>query len=561
MTVAPTDIDARLGDLLLSTGRLDTAALDRARRLCDGSNERLPAVLTKLGLVSERDMASALAELLGLRLAAPEDYPETPVLDDMLSPQFLRNFHLLPLSRDEGRLLLAAADPLDPYGPDAVRLASGLPVEVRVAVPAELEAALDRLLGDGRSRLNRIAEEVDDAPGGGAADEDVERLKDLASEAPVVRLVNLLIARAAEMRASDIHLEPFESRLRVRYRVDGALVEGEEPPMRLKAALVSRVKIMARLNIAERRLPQDGRIRLAVRGRDLDLRVSTLPTLHGETVVMRLLDRGAAIPDFPSLGFDEPAAATFLSLLERPNGVVLVTGPTGSGKTTTLYASLLRLNTAERKVVTVEDPVEYQLEGVNQIQVRPAIGLTFAAALRSILRQDPDVVMIGEIRDRETAEIAVQAALTGHLVLSTLHTNSAAATAGRLLDMGIEPYLLTATVTGLAAQRLVRRLCPDCRREEEAPPELARLHGIERLWRPVGCPACAGSGYRGRLGLVEVLALDDGVRRLILRRADVADIQAAARDAGMRTMFEDGLAKVRSGATALEEVLRVTREA
>ncbi|MBI5165567.1 MAG: type II secretion system ATPase GspE [Magnetospirillum sp.] len=551
--------ESRLAEALLATGRLDASAIDRASRLREGSGERLDAILTKLGLVAERDMAALVAELLGLRLAGAEDYPDTAVLEDRFTRPFLRGARVLPLAVSDEGLALAMADPLDTFAVEAIRLAAGLPVTRWVAVPAELEAAAERLFGDGRSHLGRIVADLDPEADGGAED-DVERLKDLASEAPVVRLVNLLIARAVEARASDIHIEPFENRLRVRTRVDGVLVEAEEPPMRLKAAIVSRIKIMARLNIAERRLPQDGRIKVAVRGREMDLRVSTIPTLHGESVVMRILDRESATLDFAALGFAGAELARLTGLLDRPNGVVLVTGPTGSGKTTTLYTALKRLNTAARKVVTVEDPVEYQLEGVNQIQVKPQIGLDFSGVLRSILRQDPDVIMIGEIRDLETAEIAIQAALTGHLVLSTLHTNSAAATASRLLDMGVEPFLLTATVTGLAAQRLVRRLCPACRRVEAAAPEIVAQYGLERLWHPVGCPACGGSGWHGRVGVVEVLAMDDALRRLVLRRAEIADIRQAARAAGMRTMFEDGLAKAADGLTALEEVLRVTRE-
>ncbi|MGE5506297.1 MAG: type II secretion system ATPase GspE [Actinomycetota bacterium] len=561
MTTVPAvtaTIETRLAEHLVAHGRADRIAIDRALRLKGGAGERLDRILTRLGLVSERDLAASLADLLGLPLAGPGDFPLQPALPGRFPAAFLRRFRVLPLTADSATLRLAMADPLDAYAADAVRLAAGLAVEPWVAVPAELDEALERLAGDGKSGLGRIVEEIDDVPAD--ADEDVERLKDMASEAPVIRLVNLLIARAAEARASDIHLEPFEGRLRVRIRIDGRLVEAEEPPARLKAAVISRIKVMARLDIAERRLPQDGRIKLAIRGRELDLRVSTVPTLHGEAVVMRLLDREGAALDLAALGFAPGPLATFRRLLDRPDGVVLVTGPTGSGKTTTLYASLLSMDTATRKVITVEDPVEYQLDGINQIQVRPQIGLSFANVLRSILRQDPDVVMVGEIRDLETAEIAVQAALTGHLVLSTLHTNSAAATATRLMDMGIEPYLLTAAVSGLAAQRLVRRLCPSCRRAEAAPVELARRFGLDRLWRPTGCPDCGGSGYLGRTGLVEVLALDDAIGRLVLRRADVADIHQAARTAGMRTMFEDGIDKVAAGVTSLEEVMRATRE-
>ena len=353
--------------------------------------------------------------------------------------------------------MLAVADPLDPFTQAAVAAATGRRVRLEVAVPIELEAALNRLYPEGD---RAIAGAESDAP----LEDDAERLKDLASEAPVIRLVNLLITRAVETQASDIHIEPFEDRLRVRYRYDGVLHEAEAPPRHLAAAITSRIKIMARLDIAERRMPQDGRIKMAVRGQDVDFRVSTIPSLHGETVVLRILDRTAVVFDYARLGLSPAVIRKLGSALELPNGIVLVTGPTGSGKTTTLYTGLLALNAVTRKIVTVEDPIEYQLQGINQIQVRAQIGLTFASLLRSILRQDPDVIMVGEIRDGETAQIAVQAALTGHLVLSTLHTNSAAAAVTRLRDMGVEDYLLTAVLRGIMAQRLVRRLCPDCRR-------------------------------------------------------------------------------------------------
>ncbi|MFV0474128.1 MAG: GspE/PulE family protein, partial [Pikeienuella sp.] len=371
----------------------------------------------------------------------------------------------------------------------------------------------------------------------------------------VVRIVNLLIRRAAELGASDIHLEAFERRLRLRYRVDGVLQEADAPPAELRAAIVSRIKIMARLDIAENRLPQDGRVKTAALGRPLDLRVATTPTLHGEGVVIRLLDRAGLVLDFDALGVDETARAALFPLIGRSNGVLLVTGPTGSGKTTTLYAMLERLNLTERKIVTVEDPVEYQLEGVNQIQARPQIGLGFAEALRSILRQDPDVIMIGEIRDLETARIAVQAALTGHLVLATLHTNSAAAAINRLRDMGIADYLLAATVIGGVAQRLLRRLCPDCAEPDPAPAVEAGISGAFR--RPVGCASCAGAGYRGRVAALEVLTADDALRRLILDGADEMTIEAAAERGGMRTLRAHALQRAAAGETSLAEVARV----
>jgi len=459
------------------------------------------------------------------------------------------------------------SDPLDEFARTATAMALGQPVTVAVAVPIELEAAFNRLYaeaedkGDPGENLEETARDAE------PAEEDVERLKDLASEAPVIRLVNHLIARAVETRASDVHIEPFEDRLRVRYRYDGVLHEVEAPPGQLQAAVISRIKIMSRLDIAERRLPQDGRIRLTVRGHEIDLRVSTVPSLYGESVVLRVLDRTAVELDYGKLGLSVEIEDGLRRALDLPNGLVLVTGPTGSGKTTTLYAGLLQLNSVARKIVTVEDPIEYQLAGINQIQVKPQIGLNFATLLRSILRQDPDVIMIGEIRDLETAEIAVQAALTGHLVLSTLHTNSAAATVTRLRDMGLEDYLLTATLKSVLAQRLVRRLCARCKVAEAAPAALIERFGLARLteggpialYRSVGCPECRATGFRGRLAIGELLVPSPAIDRLIFERADHAAIERAAIDGGMRPILDSGMLAVIQGETTLDEVLRCIR--
>ena len=564
------DIEAferSIGDLLIERGKLDQANFERAMRLREGSGERLNALLPKLGLVSERDLAQALSDQLGLPLVKAADFPDVPLLEDKLSPRFLRESHVLPLAEDAEGLVLAMADPLDSYAADAIRLISGRELLPRVAEPAELDAAIERLYGDGAAEVGRVVEEVGDGEEE-SLDVDVERLKDLASEAPVIRLVNQMITRAVEARASDIHIEAFETRLRIRFRIDGVLHEVDPPPNRFRAAIVSRIKIMAKLNIAERRLPQDGRIKLAIRGTPIDLRISTLPTMHGEGVVLRVLDRQGVSLDFAALGITQANLKTYLGILERPHGIFLVTGPTGSGKTTTLYASLLRLNSEDKKILTVEDPIEYQLEGINQIQVTPGIGLSFANVLRSILRHDPDIIMIGEIRDAETAQIAVQAALTGHLVLSTLHTNDAAGTLARLLDMGIEDYLLTSTLNGVAAQRLVRTLCPHCRRREPALPELVDQLGLHRyvgdqeimLYHPQGCERCNDTGFHGRTSLVETLVLTDDIRRLILRRGEAMELHRAAVEQGMVTMYDDGIQKALAGITTVEEVLRVTRD-
>ena len=554
--------DAALGELLIERGKLEAQGLARAQRARSAANERLHVLLPKLGLVPERDVAEALAALLELPLALESDYPDTPLQGDRVSVNFLKQARILPLADGEDGLSVAMADPLDRYIVDAMQLFAGRPVLPWVGVPADIEAALERIYGR-RGAAGEIVQQLGDDELG--ADDDVQRLRDLASEAPVVRLVNRLISRAVESRASDIHIEPFEQSLRVRYRVDGVLHEVEAPPARLRAAVLSRIKIMARLNIAERRLPQDGRIRLAVRGKDIDLRIATIPTMHGEAVVLRVLDRGSVALDFDRLGFDAHALQGYREALTRPNGIILVTGPTGSGKTTTLYTSRVALNTPDKKILTVEDPVEYQLEGINQVQIKPQIGLSFAHVLRSMLRHDPDIIMVGEIRDLETAQIAIQAALTGHLVLSTLHTNNAASTLTRLLDMGLEDYLLTSTLNAIVAQRLVRTLCPECREPYRPLPELLVQLGLEpdghyTFHHQRGCEQCGGSGFFGRIGINEVLVSNEAVCRQILSRAEAGALQRTAIETGMRPMFQDGLNKVMSGVTTVEEVLRVTRE-
>ena len=557
-------VERALADRLIGSGKLDQSALDRALRLQNGSEERLEALLVKLGLASEKDVAEALAGELGLAIVEPSQYPETPILENKFTAKFLKHASVLPLAETDGALILAMVDPLNEHAVRAIEMASGRPVVRRLALPSDLETAYARLYGD--KSTAKLAESVAEAASDEDFLEDVGRLRDLASEVPVIRLVNQLISRAIESRASDIHVEALQNRLAVRYRIDGILREIAAPPTQLRSAIVSRIKILAKLNIAERRLPQDGRIRLAVQGREFDLRVSTMPTLHGEGVVMRILDRASLVHDLGALGMGGDLLTRFLPTLERPQGILLVTGPTGSGKTTTLYTSLMRLNSSERKLFTVEDPIEYQLDGVNQIQVKPQIGLTFAHVLRSVLRQDPDIIMVGEMRDLETAQIAVQAALTGHLVLSTLHTNSAAGTITRLLDMGVEDYLVTSTLNGVLAQRLVRKLCEHCREAYKPLPELARHLGLPlagdgtpTLYRPRGCPQCQ-SGYRGRIGVFEFLPLSDTVRQLILERVTTQQIHRAGVEEGMRSMYDDGLAKATEGVTSLEEVLRVTRD-
>jgi general secretion pathway protein E len=554
----------RLGDLLIDRGVIDRRSLTRAERVAAETGGRLDRVLTQLGIVTDRDLAQTMAELFRAPLARPVDYPAAPLFVERLRPKFLRKAQTLPIAADETGCVIAVTDPFNDFTRSSIEAALGVLVSIVVAVPIEVEAALDRLYPELAEGANDpLLEQA--AAHGEPAEEDAERLKDLASEAPVIRLVNQLVARAVETGASDVHVEPFEGRLRIRYRYDGVLHEVEPPPSQLQAAIISRIKIMARLDIAERRLPQDGRIRLTVRGHDVDFRVSTVPSLYGESVVLRVLDRSAVEFDYGKLGLPGDVRTGLERALDLPNGMVLVTGPTGSGKTTTLYTGLLKLNSVTRKIITVEDPIEYQLPGINQIQVRSQIGLNFATLLRSILRQDPDVIMIGEIRDLETAQIAVQAALTGHLVLSTVHTNSAAATVTRMRDMGVEDYLLAATLKGVLAQRLVRRLCPVCRTVDPTADALIERFDLRRLatnaepillYRPVGCAECRGTGYRGRRAIAELLLPNPEISRVMFARADQGAIERAAAAGGMRPIFEAGLMAVIEGDTTIEEVVR-----
>ncbi len=558
-----TSPDERVVALLLERGKLKDADLASARRLQEQDGGSLLVLLGKLGLVSERDHAEACAEELGLPLRSAKDVPELPPDDVALGLKFMKQFHVVPVASDAEGVAVLLADPHDAYALDAVQLAVDRPLRPAVGLRSEIDELIERWHGQGRSAMDSI---VDSAESESSFD-DIEHLRDLASEAPVIRLVNLIIQHAVEMRASDIHIEPFETRMKVRYRIDGVLEEGESPPPNLTAAIISRDKIMARMNIAERRLPQDGRIMVRVQGKELDLRVSTIPTAHGESVVMRLLDRETVVLNFSKLGFSSRFMERFQSVLEQPHGIFLVTGPTGSGKTTTLYTALSKLNTPEVKIITVEDPVEYQIDGINQIQAKPAIGLDFANALRSIVRQDPDIIMIGEMRDLETARIAIQSALTGHLVLSTLHTNNAAGGITRLLDMGVEDYLLTSTINGILAQRLVRRLEPTHAEKYLASPEEIDKFGLRRfqsqgeiyLYRPRPS-ALSPTGYLGRTTIMELLVMDDELRRAVMRHAGMSEIQRLAWQAGMTTMYEVGIAKALRGETTIEEVLRVTED-
>ena len=556
-----------LGTLLVELGRLTAEDLRKVRLLQQERGERLERLLVDLGFIAENDFIPLLSTYFGVRAISRKEFPATPVPLGSLSLAFLRHARILPLSVRESAMEVAMADPGDFYSLQALQLATGLRIEAVLARERDIVDTLDVYYSEGG--------ETPGTTNGGDGqveylsedEEDVDRLRDLASEAPVIRLVNLLINRAVEQRASDIHIEPFEQELKVRYRIDGVLHDVETPQRRLQAAIVSRVKIMAKLNIAERRLPQDGRIKIRIMGREIDLRVSTLPTLYGESVVMRILDRSSIVLDLEELGFEPDSLAAFNQLIVKPYGMILVTGPTGSGKTTTLYGALHKINSPDKKIITIEDPVEYQLAGVNQIHVKPQIGLSFANGLRSIVRQDPDVIMVGEIRDAETAEIAIQAALTGHLVFSTLHTNDAAGAVARLLEMGMEDYLIASSLLGVLAQRLVRRLCKACCVQAqdggEGLPELLggkANGGPVTVYEACGCEECAGTGYLGRSGIYEILIVRDEVRELILKRSSADVLKSEAIRCGMRTLREDGWLKVRQGGTTVPEVLRVTQE-
>src|SRR6266566_1834503 len=556
----------RLGQILIGSRVITPEVLQEGLARAKSERRRLGEALTTMNAVSQDDVLRALATQQGLPFLAADDLPSTLPLIKNLSQKYLRQYTACPIKVDTSTITVATADPTNPLLLDELRQMLGLRVALCVAPPAAILDAIERAYG-ASTPLQKIVEGMGTSEGEGEGDreQDVNQLRDMAFEAPVVRMVSLLIDEAVASQASDIHVEPFEDRLRIRYRIDGILYDRESPPRRLQAALTSRIKLMAEMNIAERRLPQDGRIRVTAGERRVDIRVSTVPTVHGESLVMRLLDRSSVFLPFNRLGFAPKVAEIFDGLIRRPHGILLVTGPTGSGKTTTLYAGLDKINSPEKKIITIEDPVEYQLAGVNQIPVRPKIGLSFATGLRHIVRQDPDVIMVGEIRDLETAEIAIQAALTGHLVFSTLHTNDAPGAITRLQDMGVEAYLVASVLEGVLAQRLVRRICTACRVPDT--PSAADLEalGIEgtsgrTLYRGRGCDECRGTGYRGRTGIYELFPITEDARSLILKRAPSRDIRRYAIEADMVTLRMDGWLKACESVTTVEEILRVTQE-
>ncbi|MBN9683827.1 MULTISPECIES: type II secretion system ATPase GspE [unclassified Corallococcus] len=536
---------------------------------------RLGEILVGMKAVSEEDVARALGHQLDLpylqRIFVEEVDAE---LVKRIPINFARQTQLLPISQEGDEVVLAVADPLDTTALDHARLLLGQGIQPRIALASTIVDAINSVYDRSVNEAEALVDEMETTEDLDSLAHELEEPKDLLDaddEAPVIRLVNSVLFRAAKERASDIHIEPMERELLVRFRIDGVLQEVIKPPKRYQNSIIARVKVMGQLNIAEKRLPQDGRIRIKLAGRDIDIRLSTTPTSFGERIVMRLLDKTATLLDLAEIGMSPQVLGNMESVIKRSHGIVLVTGPTGSGKTTTLYGALSKINTPDLNILTVEDPVEYQLKGIGQMAIAPKIGLTFAQGLRSFLRQDPDVIMVGEIRDKETAEIAIQASLTGHLVLSTVHTNDAAGAVTRLVDMGVQPFLVASSLTGILAQRLVRRVCPDCRQQyTPTDAELKELgftlasfkakYNTDRIYRAVGCPSCNRNGYRGRSGIYEFLFVDDDVRQLVLKNVDASTIKKSALAKGMTTLLDDGVRKIALGETTIAEVLSITQE-
>jgi type IV pilus assembly protein PilB len=551
----------QLGEVLLEEGLLSYEQLEEAQSEQSRSGKGLGRVLIDLGFVVEQDLVSALAKQIGLPFVDLAEYPVDPAASSLISDALAKRYSALPIGYEDSKLVVAMSDPANVFALDDIRTITGLDIKPVVATRSDIQNAI--------SRLHRLDESVSDIVG--AATDEVEESEDLAKtrelveDAPIVKLVNLLITQAVNERASDIHIEPHERDVRIRYRIDGVLHEVMRSPKSLQSGVISRLKIMSDINIAERRVPQDGRVGLVVGGRAIDLRVATLPTVYGEKVVIRILDKSSVLMSLQDLGFSDHNFQRYESSYRKPYGMILVTGPTGSGKSTTLYGTLNIINTPERNIITVEDPVEYRLPGVNQIQINPRAGLTFASALRSILRSDPDVVLIGEIRDRETAQIATEAALTGHLVLSTLHTNDAPSAISRLLEMGIEPFLVSSAIDGVLAQRLMRVLCDRCKELYAPTEEVLAEAGIPlladgtapKLYRPVGCAHCGKTGYRGRMAVHEVMLKSEEIERMTAEHRSSEEIGRTAREQGMRTLRQDGIDKLVAGHTSIEEIMRV----
>ncbi|MFA5144306.1 MAG: type II secretion system ATPase GspE [Candidatus Omnitrophota bacterium] len=555
-----------LGESLVEEGVITDAQLKTAQAEEQRTGQRLRKVLVKMGLIAEDDLVSFLSEKLNIPKIELNNYLIDQKIIDLVPEGIARKYELIPVLKIGNRLTCAMVDPWNVFALDELRSKTGLVIEPSVATESEIRKAINQMYG-AKGTMEELIKSIDEEKLGAPAGKeiDVKKLQGIVEEPTVIKLVNLLIMEAVKKSASDIHIEPEEETLRIRLRVDGILHEVASPPKHLQSALISRIKIMANLDISERRIPQDGRFSVKAEGKQIDVRVSCVPTIYGENVVLRLLDTASALLSLADLGFSDSILQRYNKLITRPHGIILVTGPTGSGKTTTLYASLDKINSPEKNIITIEDPVEYKLAGIRQIQVDTNVSLTFANGLRSILRQDPNIIMVGEIRDLETAEIAIQASLTGHLVFSTLHTNDAPGAVTRLIDMGVEPFLVSSSVIGILAQRLVRRICENCK-EKYAPgkEELKDigLSGVERanFYKGKGCQACMNTGYKGRISIYELMTLDDKVRDAVTAKAATAEIRKRAIEFGMNTLMQDGIEKVRSGITTVEEVLRVTRE-
>lgn len=560
--------EKQLGQLLVSNGKLDPDDLEIALREHKKTGDRIGAILIKMSMVSEEDVLRALAAQLQLQYVKLSELSIRKDVIEKIPAKLVNHYHLVPIEQHNGTIKVAVSDPLDIHMLDDLRLMLKMEVDPVVAVPKEIEDAIKRYYGIGAATVEELMEDR----GGETAidvDRNIEDMDDMAEDASIVRFVNQIIMEAMADRATDIHVEPLEHELRVRYRIDGLLYEAAIPPSikRFQSAIISRVKIMADLNIAERRLPQDGKIKIKTADKEYDLRVSTVPTPTGESISIRILSRDSELISLDRLGLDEHNAGLLRKMIQKPHGILFVTGPTGSGKSTTLYAALSEINTVDKKILTVEDPIEYRIAGVTQVQVQEQIDLTFKHVLRAFLRQDPDVIMVGETRDPETAQTAIQAALTGHLVFSTLHTNDAAGAVSRLLDMGIEPFLIASSVEGLLAQRLVRVLCVECKQQFQPTPEVLHRLSLSRLdttgaifMKPTGCERCRYTGFRGRTAIYEIIKVDEELKRLVVDRQPSNILKKAAIAAGMRTIREDGWIKVRSGVTTIDEVLRVTME-
>ncbi|MBQ7529238.1 type II secretion system ATPase GspE [bacterium] len=562
-----------IGAMLVSEGFITERQLERAKAQAERNNEELQKILVTLGFVSNKDIVETIGKSMNVEFIDLEGMNLDAELVKSVPEHLAKRYNVIPVRQKDNTLTLAMVDPLNVLAIDDIRLITGFDIQPVIAT----EEAINKSISTAFGTTDMVA--VDDAVkdlaetdfGGMEVEDDIEeneiavdKLKELVDEAPIVRVVNLIISQAINDKASDIHIEPEAKNVKVRYRVDGVLHDVMSPPKHIQAPMVSRIKIMANLDIAERRIPQDGKIHLRHEGREFDLRVSTVPCVHGEKTVMRILDRGSVMLGLEKLGFSDINRRMFEDIVDKPYGMILVTGPTGSGKSTTLYSCLNRLNTGLTNIMTIEDPVEYQLPGINQVQVNAKADLTFASALRAFLRQDPDIIMVGEIRDKETATIAVEAALTGHLVLSTLHTNDAAGAVSRLVEMGVEPFLVASSVIGILAQRLARTICRNCKEAYEPDAEAIRRFGLSmysdgkiEFYKGRGCDNCKMTGYKGRTGIHEILTITDRLRALILHRCSTAELKQAAVEEGMRTMQDDGLAKIMAGTISMEECMRV----